>query len=651
MSADSEAHSKSSHPLKNLFTRISRGVGSREEDGLLGDFTVTRRVIPISALAVVIGVACAYVALVLLRLIGLFTNLFYYQRWSFAFVSPAHHHLGYWAVLVPIIGGLIVGVMARFGSEKIRGHGMPEAIEAILLRGSRVSPRVALFKPVSAAVAIGSGGPFGAEGPIIMTGGAVGSLIAQFFHLTDTERKTLLVAGAAAGMSAVFAAPVASVLLAVELLLFEWKPRSLIPVALASAVSAATRWHLLGLGPVFPTAQHDPFVSSRVLAGCALVGLFAGLLAATLSAAVYKVEDTFEHVPMHWMWWPALGGIAIGVGGLIFPPALGVGYDVIAELVGGNIVWHMVLGILLVKSTMWALSLGSGTSGGIVAPLLMMGAAVGAASAHFLPDHGPGFYPLVGMGAVLAGAIGAPLTGVVFSLELTHDVNMLLPLLVGCALSHTFSTLFLRRSILTEKISRRGYHLSREYSVDPLEVVFAREAMRTNIVAFPAQVSLADLGEALKTERKRGQYLYPVVGDDHALMGVLTRRDVQELLSKHSAGAAGSISLAEVVKPDPVVAYPDEPLRALAQRMAQTGITRFPVIERRIERRKQPRPGLGAGGHGKLVGVIGLADLLKGRVLNLEAERHRERVLPIRIFFPLQFSGRETDGDGSPADR
>ncbi len=638
---------KSNSKLRDVLQRLSRGVGSREEDGLLGDFTVTRRVIPISFLAVVIGVACAYVALFLLRLIGLFTNLFYYQRWSFDFASPAHHHLGYWALLVPIVGGVIVGIMARFGSEKIRGHGMPEAIEAILLRGSRVSPRVAFYKPISAAVAIGSGGPFGAEGPIIMTGGAVGSLIAQFFHLTDTERKTLLVAGAAAGMSAVFAAPVTSVLLAVELLLFEWKPRSLIPVALASAVSAATRWHLLGLGPVFPTGQHDAFLSARVLAGCALVGLCAGVLAAVLSAAIYKVEDTFEHFPVHWMWWPAIGGVAIGIGGLIFPPALGVGYDVIADLVGGNIAWHLVLGILLVKSTMWALSLGSGTSGGIVAPLLMMGAAVGAAGAHFLPVQGAGFYPLVGMGAILAGAIGAPLTGIVFALELTHDVNMLLPLLIGCALAHAFSTLFLRRSILTEKISRRGYHLSREYSVDPLEIVFAREAMRSNIVAFPANVSLADLGDALNTERKRGQYLYPVVGEDHALMGVLTRRDVQDLLTKHSNAVAANISLAEVVNPDPVVAYSDEPLRVLAQRMAQTGITRFPVIERREERRKQPRPKLGVGGHGKLVGVIGLADLLKGRTLNLEAERHRERVLPIRVFFPLQFSSRESSNGSS----
>src|SRR3954466_9619138 len=254
---------------------MAQGIGSREEVGLLGDFTVTARIVPITALAVVIGIACAYVALILLRLIGLFTDLFYYQRWSFEFVSPAHHHLGYWALLVPIVGGLIVGLMARFGSDKIRGHGMPEAIEAILLRGSRISPRVAVFKPISAAVAIGSGGPFGAEGPIIMTGGAVGSLIAQFFHLTDSERKTLLVAGAAAGMSAVFAAPVASVLLAVELLLFEWKPRSLIPVALASAVSASARRFLIGLGPLFQSPAHDAVFATKTLFACLVMGVVA----------------------------------------------------------------------------------------------------------------------------------------------------------------------------------------------------------------------------------------------------------------------------------------------------------------------------------------------------------------------------------------
>src|SRR5881275_2425761 len=238
-----------------------------------------------SLIAVGIGVVAAYVALGLLKLIYFFTQIFFYQRWSTQSVSPAGNHLGWWVLAVPIVGGLIIGLISHYGSEKIRGHGIPEALEAILLRGSRVEPRVAVLKPVSSAIAIGSGGPFGAEGPIIMTGGAVGSLIAQFFHLTDSERKTLLVAGSAAGMSATFAAPVASVLLAVELLLFEWKPRSLIPVALASVTAGAARRYILGIGPLFPTPAHPVFIGPEGLLGCVLAGLLAGVLSALLTLA------------------------------------------------------------------------------------------------------------------------------------------------------------------------------------------------------------------------------------------------------------------------------------------------------------------------------------------------------------------------------
>ena len=316
----------------------------------LGDFTTTRRVVLLSSLALGIGVFSAFVALALLRLIGLFTNLFFFQRWDTALVSPAGHTLGLFVVLIPIIGALIIGLLARYGSERIRGHGIPEAIEAILINGSRVEPRVAFLKPLSAAISIGSGGPFGAEGPIIMTGGAFGSLIAQFFRLTSSERKTLLVAGAAAGMSATFASPVAAVLLAVELLLFEWKPRSLIPVALASAVAGAVRRYIIGLGPLFPVPPHPTFIGPEGLAGCVLAGLLAGALSALLTMAVYAAEDGFRLLPIHWMWWPALGGLIIGLGGLVFPQALGVGYDMIDALLQGNLATHMIAGILLVKS-------------------------------------------------------------------------------------------------------------------------------------------------------------------------------------------------------------------------------------------------------------------------------------------------------------
>jgi chloride channel protein, CIC family len=589
-----------------------------ESPGLekLGDFTTTSRVLWISGLAIFIGLVSAYVAFALLRLIGLFTNLFFYQRWSSALVSPAGNRLGIWEVLVPMVGALIIGFMARYGSERIRGHGIPEAIEAILINGSKVEPKVAILKPLSSAISIGSGGPFGAEGPIIMTGGAFGSMIAQLFHLSSVERKTLLVAGAAGGMSATFASPVAAVLLAVELLLFEWKPRSLIPVALASVTAGAARRYILGLGPLFPTPPHAVFIGPEGLAGCVVAGLLAGALSVLLTAAVYAAEDAFRLLPIHWMWWPVFGGLAIGLGGLIFPQALGVGYDTIGALLQGSVPRTMILGILLVKSAIWAISLGSGTSGGVLAPLLMMGGALGGIEAMFLPNEGTGFWPLVSMGAILGGTMRSPFTGVIFALELTHDVNMLVPLLAAVTIAHGFTVLTLRRSILTEKVSRRGYHLSREYSTDPLEILFVREVMRSNIVAFPAQATRSELAASLRVDHEaRGQVLYPVIGPERRLQGVITRHDLHELLQDTKNGGP----LEEVAKRNPVVAYADEPLRMVVYRMAETGFTRMPVIESAESQ--------------KLAGMISLADLLRARSRSLEEERHRERVLRIRLPF------------------
>jgi len=581
----------------------------------LGDFTTTRRVLPISGLAAAIGVFAALVAAALLKLIGLFTNLFFFQRVDTALVSPAGHHLGVFVVLVPVAGALVIGVMARYGSERIRGHGIPEAIEAILINGSRVEPKVALLKPLSSAISIGSGGPFGAEGPIIMTGGAFGSLIAQFFHLTSAERKTLLVAGAAAGMSATFAAPVASVMLAVELLLFEWKPRSLIPVALASVTAAAVRRHILGLGPIFPVPVHPTFIGAGGLLGCVIVGALAGALSALLTGAVYASEDAFSHLPIHWMWWPAIGGLTIGIGGFFFPQALGVGYDVIGGLLQGDMPTRIIVGVLVVKSAIWAISLGSGTSGGVLAPLLMIGGALGGLEARLLPWEGAGFWPLVSMGAILGGTMRSPLTGVVFVLELTHDVNVMLPLLLAVTIAHGFTVLALRRSILTEKVARRGFHLSREYAIDPLEIIFAREVVRTSFVALAADASSDVVAAALgggKTERQR-QRLFPVVDAGRRLVGVVTRSGLRQWLN---AADGTPRHLRDVIEHQPVVAYEDEPLRVIVFRMAETGLTRLPVIARR---------------DGTLVGMLALTDLLIARARILEAEQRRERVLGGRL--------------------
>jgi len=579
----------------------------------LGDFTATPRMILISVIAIGVGVFSTGVAWVLLRLISFFTNFFYYGRVSAAMISPANNHLGWYAIFVPIGGALIIGLMARYGSERIRGHGIPEALESILLNGSKVQPRLAILKPLSSAISIGSGGPFGAEGPIIMTGGAFGSILAQLLKLTSAERKTLLVAGAAAGMAATFAAPVASAVLAIELLLFELKPRSAVPVLLACAAAGACRRYILGLGPLFPVPAHSIYIGPAGLAGCVVAGLLAGLLSALLTKGVYTAEDLFQKLPIHWMWWPAIGGIFIGLGGLIFPQALGVGYDTISALLQGDVPRTVIAGVLLVKSAIWIISLGSGTSGGVLAPLLMMGAALGGIEATFLPALGNGFWPLVSMAAVLAGTMRAPFTGIIFALELTHDINILLPLMVAAALAHATTVLLLKRSILTEKVARRGFHLSREYAIDPLEIIFAREVMRTNVVALPASTTIGELRRTLLHETSpRGQHLYPVIDADRSLKGVITRSDLRALIkSQEPSATLGQLSR------QPITAATDEPLRVVVMRMAETGFTRLPVVD--------------SDGN-RIAGMISLRDLLQARVHNLTEERSRERVLHLVRF-------------------
>ncbi|HVA91241.1 MAG TPA: chloride channel protein [Chloroflexota bacterium] len=621
--------------FRDTIVRLAHWARHLENDDLpgnLGDFIRTTRLVPMSFLAIGVGSLSALVALALLRLIGLITNLLFFQRWTTTLVSPAGNHLGLFVIVVPVAGALVIGLMARYGSERIRGHGIPEAIEAILINGSKVDPKVALLKPIASAISIGSGGPFGAEGPIIMTGGALGSMIAQFFHLTSVERKTLLVAGAAGGMSATFNTPLAAILLAVELLLFELKPRSAVPVALASASAAMWRHYLLGGGPIFPTPPHAAFIGPLGLACCVVVGLLAGGLSVALTNMVYAAEDAFHRLPIHWMWWPPIGAVAVGLGGFVFPQALGVGYGVIGSMLSGTASSQIILGVLLVKSTIWAISLGSGTSGGVLAPLLMMGCALGGMEAGILPHEGIGFWPLISMGAILGGAMRSPLTGIVFTLELTHDFGAVLPLTVAVFVAHGLTVLTLRRSILTEKISRKGYHLSREYAIDPLEILLVREVMRTNIVAIPSTVSSHDLPELHDDNARPVQHLYPVVNARKTVTGVVTRHDLQKIAREHTQPGPQP-RLDQVVHVNPIVAYPDEPLRVVAYRMATSGRTRFPVISR-----EEPH---------HLLGMVALNDLLRARERNLEEERTRERVLRLHWFVPRLSRGSNGDDDGT----
>jgi chloride channel protein, CIC family len=455
----------------------------------LGDFTTSPRVLLIAAIALIVGTGGMVAGVILLKLIRLCTNIAYFGVFSLAHMPFSKSPLGLSAVLVPVVGALIIGLMARYGSEKIRGHGIPEAIEAILLGRSKLDLKVAILKPLSSAISIGTGGPFGAEGPIIMTGGAIGSLIAQLLPVSDAERKTLLVAGAAAGMTTVFGTPIAAVMLAVELLLFEWTPRSFIPVAVAAIIAELERTWFGKPSPLLPfTGGMD---ISFVAALCwVLAGLLSGLLSGVLTRLVYACEDAFLKLPIHWMWWPALGGLVVGIGGLIDPRALGVGYDNIAQMLQGGMPPASSLLLLAVKAVIWAVALGSGTSGGVLAPLLIMGGGMGATLAHVLPAASPGFWALLTMAATMGGTMRSPLTATFFAAEITGNSHVLLPLLTACMTAHLLTVLLLRRSILTEKVARRGHHLSREYRVDPFTLSRARDIMTTDVQTVPASMTL-----------------------------------------------------------------------------------------------------------------------------------------------------------------
>jgi H+/Cl- antiporter ClcA/predicted transcriptional regulator len=570
------------------------------------DFSTDRRLLFVSAIAAVIGGASTVAAFVLLKLLHFFTNLFFFHTLSLAERSPADNHLGYWVIAVPVLGGLIVGVMARFGSEKIRGHGIPEAIEAILFGKSRMSAKVALLKPLASGIVIGSGGPFGAEGPIIMTGGAIGSLIAQNFAISAAERKTLLVAGATAGMTAVFGTPVAAVLLAVELLLFEWRPRSLLPVILACSVAGFARPWLIGSGPLFPL--HTQPVGLAALGVCLVAGVLCGAFSSGMSMALYKIEDVFAKLPIHWMWWPAIGAVAVGIGGYLQPRALGVGYDVIADLLNHRILVGAALSLLLVKAVIWVLALGSGTSGGVLAPLLMLGAGLGTVVAVVFPGSDPVLWPLVCMAAVLSGVLGAPFTAAIFALGLTGDFNALLPLLLTSGVAYGFTVLVMRRSIMTEKIARRGFHIYREYGVDPMERTHASDIMSSELVMIDRSTSLEEVGRrhfgAGQTFRS-----YPVVDDAGRFVGIVDREALQRLHELHPP----QTPVGAVVEHSALAVLPGQTCRVVATQLAVHGVERIAVIDNPERRR--------------LVGLISRSDLIKTSLHFFEQEHRREKLI------------------------
>lgn len=571
------------------------------------DFRPSVSILKLSLMAVFLGIAAALVACALYRMIGFVTNLAFLHRLSFEFVAPSRGHSPVSVLLAPVAGGLIIGLMARFGSDRIRGHGIPEALEAILFRKSKMMLKVAILKPLSAAIAIGTGGPFGAEGPIIMTGGAVGSLFGQMFYLTSIERRTLLVAGACAGMAATFSTPIAATLLAVELLLFEWRPRSTIPVAIACFVADALRPFLLGPGPLFPLSVefHLRLVDLAMAVPC---GFFAGLLATALTAAIYRVEDGFNKLPVHWMWWPALGAVAVSVGGLFAPQALGVGYDVIGQLLRGQLLGSAILVFMIAKSLMWVIYLGSGTSGGVLAPLLALGAGLGGLESLVFPGGEPLLWPLLGMGAMLAGVMRLPFTAILFALELTHNASALPALLIACTTAYGVSVFLMKRSILTEKVARRGFDIFREYTVDRLEHMSVKDVMTTDIMTIPGDTSLREAAQRYFGADQKYR-AYPVVDDQGRLLNVIHRDELARLRQSDPDGAS---RLADVLGKDPVVSFPDESCKSVAIRAAVEKLDRIPVVsaDRQL-----------------LLGMVTRYDLLKPYTHHHEEERVRERFI------------------------
>jgi CIC family chloride channel protein len=574
------------------------------------------RIVLMSFLAAAVGLVAGLVAYVLYKLIGLFTNLFFFHQWSATFRSVGGHHLGYWVIGVPVVGGVIVGIMAKYGTSKIKGHGIPEAMEAVLVNRSRIEPKVALLKPISAAIAIGTGGPFGAEGPIIQTGGALGSLVGQALHTTAVERKVLLACGAAAGMSATFNTPIAGVILAIELLLFEFKSRSFIPLVIASTLATAVHMLLLGPGPMFQVGSVD-FAIPRALPFYLVLGPLCGLAAVALSKALYWVEDTFEKLPIDELWWPAIGALGLGIIGFFVPRVLGVGYDTIGDILNGNLAWKLLLVVMLAKFAALVISLGSGTSGGLLAPTFMWSAAMGGLFAmignHVFPSAhlSPGAFALVAMGAVFGAASRATFSFIIFAFEITRDYNSVLPLMLVAVIADGIAMLCMpRSSIMTEKLARRGLRVHQDYEADVLSQVLVAETMERDAPVIPAGTKVGEVADRIaRHDPAVARYeAMLITNQDGKLAGIVTRGDILQALDKDPTGAitveqAGSTKL--------VVTYADELMSDAAAKLLRYQIGRLPVVDRSDER--------------KIVGYLNRSAILSARMRRLHDEHYREQ--------------------------
>jgi len=539
----------------------------------------------VSLLAAAIGLTAGLIAFVLYNLIGLFTNLAFYHVWSFHFRSPEANQLGAWVIVMPVIGGLIVGVMAKYGSEKIKGHGIPEAMEAVLKSSSRIEAKVAILKPLSAAIAIGTGGPFGAEGPIIQTGGAFGSVVGQLLSTTAAERKVLLACGAGAGMAATFNTPIAGVILAIELLLFEFRARSFIPLVISTTLATSVHLMLLGRGSMFQMLPTD-FNIPAGLPYYLLLGVVCGFAAIGFTKLLYLVEDQFDRLPINEFWHPAIGALGLGIIGYFVPRVLGVGYDTISDILNNNLAWKVLLLIVVFKSLALVISLGSGTSGGLLAPMFMSSAALGGIFAlgidHIVPGASlaPGAFALVAMGAVFGAAARATFTFIVFAFELTRDYNSVLPLMLVCVIADAIAIRFLQNSIMTEKLARRGLETHQEYEANVMKQVRVGEIMAQGTLTVTPEETIRAVADRLASEDPRlaGHRALPIVNQQGQLVGMVTQGDILRGLQENPAGdlpviEAGTRSL--------IVAHADESAFDALTKMLVNNVGRLPVVDRK----------------------------------------------------------------------
>jgi CIC family chloride channel protein len=568
----------------------------------------------ISLLAAGIGLLAGFIAYVLYNLIGLITNLVFYHQFSTHFRSPANNHLGMWVILLPVAGGIIVGFMAKYGSPKIKGHGIPEAMEAVLTSRSRIEAKVAILKPISAAIAIGTGGPFGAEGPVIQTGGAFGSLVGQFISTTASERKVLLACGAGAGMAATFNTPLAGVILAIELLLLEFRSRSFIPLVISTTLATGIRFLLLGSGAMFHFSGADFGVPSG-LPYYLLLGCLCGFAAIGLTKLLYWVEDLFEHLPLGELWHPAVGALGLGIIGYFVPRVFGVGYDTISDILNNQLTLHLLILLLVFKALALVISLGSGTSGGLLAPTFMSSAAMGGAFAivinHIYPAAhlSPAAYALVAMGAVFGATSRSTFAFIVFAFEITRDYNSILPLMLVCVVADLIAIRFLPNSIMTEKLARRGLNTHQDFEANVMRRVKVSEVMFAGVPTISPEMKVSEAAERIASGDPNvvRHNAFPIVDGEGKLVGLVTQSDLLQMMELEGGRdktvlEAGTRTL--------VVCYPDENVFEALTRMLRNQIGRLPVVSREDQHR--------------IVGYLSRTSIISAWGRHLDDESQRE---------------------------